>query len=84
MSDIIETITIEGAEGVATRINACDFDPKIHTEYGKQKPAPAITRASIGRMGKADVVELLEAHGCKTNGSMGKMRERLISVMFVD
>ena len=45
---------------------------------------PAITRESIGKMKKKDVVELLEAHGVPSaSGSVGALREKLTEIMFV-
>ncbi len=46
-------------------------------------PEP-ITREDIADMKKADVVELLEAHGASTDGNLPELRERLIATMFVD
>ena len=45
---------------------------------------PAITRESIGKMKKKDVVELLEAHGVSdASGGVGALREKLTEIMFV-
>ncbi len=46
-------------------------------------PEP-ITRKDIADMKKADVTELLEAHGASTDGNLPELRERLIATMFVD
>jgi len=46
-------------------------------------PEP-ITREGIAEMKKADVTELLEAHGASTEGNLPELRERLIEVMFVN
>ena len=51
----------------------------------KAESAPApITRESIAKMKKGDLVELLEAHGADASGSVEDLRARLVSVMFVD
>jgi hypothetical protein len=45
--------------------------------------AKPITREGIDKMRKADVVELLDAHGAETDGKLAEMRDRLKAVMFV-
>lgn len=48
------------------------------------EPVAGITRESIADMKKADLVPLLEAHGAETGGKIDDLRDRLVSVMFVD
>lgn len=44
-----------------------------------------VSRESIAKMKKADVVEMLAAHGVEdAEGSVADLREKLIAVMFLD
>jgi hypothetical protein len=67
-----------------------DVHPDMVADYvagGYRKIAgakPAITRESIEKMKKKEVVELLEAHGVSdASGSVGELREKLTEIMFV-
>lgn len=65
-------------------INASDFDPARHVEYGAPEP---ITRDSIAKMKRSDVVALMEAHGVSEADCEGirvpELRERLTAIMFM-
>lgn len=74
-------------------INATDFDTDQHEEWTdgqeavQQEEGPQeVTRETIGEMAKADVVEMLEAHGVEVNTRqrVETLREQLIALMFVD
>lgn len=67
-------------------INERDFDPEAHTLFGAAVDAESFTRESVAAMGKADVRDLLEAHGVDVpkGASVGTMRDMLTRVMFVD
>lgn len=49
-------------------------------------PAVDLTREGIAEMDKAEVIELLEAHGADPDKRTGveKLREQLIALVFVD
>lgn len=51
MSNECETITVQGWDGLeSVVINKSDFDPKVHVEYGKAKPAkPKAKAASVSK-----------------------------------
>ena len=67
------------------RILDARFAPKDATTSPETPDAAkAITREDIASMKKADVAELLDAHGVEADGKIGEMRERLEAVMFVD
>lgn len=86
MADI-PTIKVvnEKARGGFMIINESDFDPDVHEPFEADAPAERVTRESIARMRKSDVIDLLEAHGVEgATGSLKSLRERLIGVMFVD
>lgn len=71
----IPTVEIE-VNGRRKIVNA--DDPRAQT-------APeAVTPESIAKMKKADVTELLEAHGADAEGKLPELRARLIAIMFVD
>lgn len=53
-------------------------DPRV---TAGNEPDP---RAEIDGMKKADLVEMLEAHGADTSGKVADLRARLKNVMFVD
>jgi len=64
-------------------------DPRV-TAHAEEKGLPEegrqeVTRSTVARMKKAEVVDLLAAHGVTdTSGSLPALRNRLIAVMFVD
>lgn len=67
------------------RILDARFAPKDATISPDAAEAPdSITREDIASMKKADVAELLEAHGIEAGGKVSEMREQLEAVMFVD
>lgn len=89
---IIPTIKIKHPDGYAV-INAEDFDPSKHEEWTDGKEAvqqeegpQEVTRETIGEMAKADVVEMLEAHGVEVNTRqrVDTLRDQLIALMFLD
>lgn len=72
-------------------IAASAFDPAVHEIYeGNEEPVikagEGFTRESIASMKKKDVIELLKAHGADPDGrwSVGRLRDELIAIMFVD
>ncbi|WP_406646871.1 hypothetical protein QEZ52_00320 [Aliisedimentitalea scapharcae] len=54
-------------------------------EVEDKKPSLETTRESIAEMGKAEMIELLEAHGVEVNKRLGeeKLREQALSVVFI-
>lgn len=64
-------------------------DPRVNA-HAKEKRLPEkgrqeVTRESIARMKKPDVVDLLAAHGVEgASGSLPSLRNQLTAVMFVD
>lgn len=79
---MVETVTITNpaAKSGLTIINKADFDPKRH----KLADAPeTITRESIAKMKKADVLDLLAAHGVEGDGSLADLRKALTDIMFL-
>lgn len=65
-------------------INKADFDAQTQTLW--QEEAQELTRESIAKMKKADVVDLLVLHGFDPDRrrSVAKLRNDLIAVMFID
>lgn len=53
---------------------------------GTEAPKLDLTREGIAEMDKAEVIELLEAHGADPDKRTGveKLREQLIALVFVD
>lgn len=80
----IETVTIANAAAPSgkTTINKCDFDPAKHKLL---EDAPAITPEAIGEMKRADVIELLEAHGYVNHKGkkLAEVRSILSKIMFM-
>lgn len=71
-------------------INARDFTPGVHEMFDDvstdDTPEP-VTKESIMKMKKSDVIELLELHGVAepdTSAKVADLRELLTKVMFVD
>ena len=73
-------------------INASDFDLSVHRAveselaYAELGTESDLTRAGVAAMGKADVRQLLEAHGVDVpkGATVDKMRQMLTDVLFVD
>ena len=59
-------------------------DPRVSNAKGLQPQEEEITRESVDKMKRAQVVGLLEAHGAPTDGKLPELRGRLRSIMFVD
>ena len=76
-----ETVKIhalpEGSEGFWI-INKYDFDPKIHTEYGK-KTKKTIPTDELDTMNEDELKQLAEDEGIEIDGrwGMSKMREKI-------
>jgi len=58
--------------------------PEAHKEQVKELAALDLTREGIAAMSKADVVELLQAHGATVDGRKGvaTLRDELTAIMF--
>ena len=56
-------------------------DPRVKKA---EAPAEGISPEDIDRMKRADLVELLKAHGADASGKLPDLRKRLKAVMFVD
>jgi phage replication-related protein YjqB (UPF0714/DUF867 family) len=84
MPDICKTVVVMTPNG-PVRMNESKYDPSVHTLAGEAAPQPVreITRGGIDKMKKAEVAELLDAHGAETDGKLAEMRDRLKAVMFV-
>lgn len=67
--------------GMIERIAAPGAEP----EAEPAPPADDFTREGIAKMDKADVLDLLEAHGWDGNKRLGvdKLRAELVAIMFV-
>ena len=59
-------------------------DARFAPQGQPQMASMAVTRGDIAAMTKRDVVDLLEEHGADTSGKVAELRERAISVMFVN
>ena len=84
----LETVTVkrDGMRGLRI-INVSDFDPEKHVVFDAPVDDDSgITREVVAKMGKADVRELLEAHGVEVEvgAKVDDMRAALSKVMFVD
>jgi hypothetical protein len=76
----IPTATIE-IEGRRKIVNA--DDPRV-AEYGVDPASEEITPEGIDKMKKADLIDLLKAHGVEEPaGNVAELRDALRAVMFV-
>lgn len=76
-------IVNEAAASGFTRINEADFDPAIHKLYGSDP----FTRDAIEAMtDKAEILDLIEAHGGKPDKrrSVDVLRGDLLRIMFME
>lgn len=66
-------------------INESDFDPDKHKLFDGDASEP-LTRDSLAKMKKADVIEVLEAHNAEFDASdkVGELRDLANSIVFVD
>lgn len=54
------------------------------SEPAEDAEPAGVTRTDIARMTKADLVDLAEAHGLDTGGTVAELREALTAAIFVD
>lgn len=80
----IPTVKIAADDGGYAIINEADFDAETMELFDAPAAPAEVTRASIDQMKKADLVELLEAHGADTDGNVPALKERLIAEMFAE
>ena len=61
------------------------LDERFYPGPKPTAPVTDFTREGVAAMDKADVVELIEAHGGKADGrkSVERLREELIEIMFI-
>lgn len=75
---IIPTVKIPADNARGYKIVNAD-DPRANAPAGDE-----ITREGIDKMPKAEVAELLEAHGAPAAGKVADMRARLKTIMFLE
>lgn len=74
----METVKIKANTALGYKIINAD-DPRAVA------PKSPLTRESIAAMKKAEIVELLEAHGVeKPAGPVAELRKRALSVVFLE
>lgn len=80
-----KTIAVMDGNGGRKNISEWNYDPKVHTLWDAVDRASDLTRESLKKMKKADVVELLEQHGLEVDKSapVSDLREQADSVVFV-
>lgn len=56
----------------------------VDARFAPEPVSDPITPDTIAKMKKAEVIELLEAHGAEADGTVAELRKTLIAIMFVE
>lgn len=82
---MVKLIKMQRADGHTADVHPDEVDNYKEGDYRVVEAAPdPITPETIASMKRADVIDLLEAHGVEgATGPVGKLRDQLTAIMFV-
>lgn len=86
-ADATEVLVDQGFDNIAAHYETAGAKVVMSSDVDSIEPvAGELTKEAIAEMGKANVIELLEAHGIDPDGrrSVAFLRDELTATMFVD